>query len=865
MYPSARAQRLETETACEPTPDCKKCTLHDGIKTVCMRPEGEPGGLLIVSDYPGLEEDKKGRPLTGNTGQFLRPLISKHWTGPIAADNAIKCAPGSTTVTAEHIDACRGYLANTLEEVNPVRVLAMGAVAIEGVLGRTLPPLSVRRGYAFLSNGVPVFLFPNPVIALRNRFERRNMEADIEWALKVPVEDLYRAPHDTAFVLVRTHVEAAEAVAAARRARWAAFDTETCGVMWSPGFFVHALAISLPPVGTCPGMTWVWDDTALGDKPLWAPLLQWLGDAEAPKVGQNAKFDIHAIECAFGQRVRGIVGDTRLWRKLLEPEADADLATMAELVGMGGHKTENEAALHAAGQAVRAARAAATKGQGNLLDLEPALELAVRHPDVRVEAFSYALVPPEVTARYVARDAATTAMLGDLLERRLAEPRSTPIRRAWDGVVCGATEAIARVEHWGIAVDSDSCKAYSALLALKLMDSAARLTEYKIRPSNNGDVARLLYKDLGLTPPHSTDKGAASVDHAALEALRGQHPVVSDILEWRRLAKLKSTYADAIPGHIRGDGRVHPDFLIDGSRAGRLSAKNPNMQQIPRPDPNVPESCMARDMFVAPKGSVLVQLDYGQIELRVAAMLSGDEDMRQIFLDGVDYHQRTAELISRAAWKIEPHEVTKAHRSAAKGFVFGLLYGMSDGTMAARMGITREEATKIRAAILGKFKGLARWSEEQVAYARTNGGTWTYWNGERARWRPLFDVDSKDEGRKRTALNGAINSPVQGSASDYCLASLIECVRWIEAEGFPAKLVLTVHDSLLFEVEERLAEELRDRARATMTGWPSGGVPLAVDAEIGRSWGSMLPFSQGSTIKGTVQVHKQAENEGAQA
>jgi DNA polymerase-1 len=290
------------------------------------------------------------------------------------------------------------------------------------------------------------------------------------------------------------------------------------------------------------------------------------------------------------------------------------------------------------------------------------------------------------------------------------------------------------------------------------------------------------------------------------------------------------------------------------------------MQQIPRPDPNVPESCMARDMFVAPKGSVLVSLDYSQLELRVAAVLSGDEEMRQVFIDGVDYHQRTAELISRAAWKIEPHEVTKAHRSAAKAFNFGLMYGMEDSTLAARMGISRSEATVIRAAILGRFKQFARWCEDQRQYVRTHGGCWSYWNGERARWRPLFNVANNwDSGGQKTALNGAVNTPIQASASDYCLASLVECARWIERDNFPAKLVLTVHDSLVFEVPEQRAEELRDRARATMVGWPSGGVPLVVDAEKGRSWGSMLPFSQGSHIKGNRSGNKQAENEGVQA
>lgn len=251
---------------------------------------------------------------------------------------------------------------------------------------------------------------------------------------------------------------------------------------------------------------------------------------------------------------------------------------------------------------------------------------------------------------------------------------------------------------------------------------------------------------------------------------------------------------------------------------------------------------MARDMFRAPEGRVFVEADFAQIELRIAAMLSGDDEMAAVFKRGEDLHLATAKLIAPKVWGIHPDEVTDAHRSLAKGFVFGLLYGMTDETLAARGGITLREAEAIRSAVLGKFRKLAAWIEERRREAMRTGEVWTSWLGQPARRSPLYRIadEGYEAGSSRSrAEHGSFNRPIQGTASDYCLASLTEVVEWIRGDGIDAKLVAAVHDSLLVECRQDEANEIANKLIEIMTSWPCPGVSLVVDAKVGPSWGSL--------------------------
>jgi len=366
-----------------------------------------------------------------------------------------------------------------------------------------------------------------------------------------------------------------------------------------------------------------------------------------------------------------------------------------------------------------------------------------------------------------------------------------------------------------------------------------RLTKYAdLDPDSNRSVATLLFDVLKLPPQKETKMGKASTDAESLKALEGKHPVVADILEWRRLSKLDGTYATGILPHICPDGRIHPNLLLDGARSGRMSCSEPNMQNIPR-DADSVEGKMIRRCFAAAPGHLMVNVDYSQLEYRIAAMLSGDEAMIGVFERGEDVHLGTAKLICKMVWGIEPDAVQKMHRTFAKTTNFALLYGMGDPALASRLGCSLGVARRVREAVLGRYPKLRRWIEERVRETARTGYAWTWWAGEKARRRSLYRVADRDGDDRVTAEHSSYNSPVQGTGSDFLLASMAAVIDWIIGDGVPAVVCVPIHDALLMEVREDAVDEVVNRTKAIMTSWDSQGVPIVVDAEVGLSWGDL--------------------------
>lgn len=293
----------------------------------------------------------------------------------------------------------------------------------------------------------------------------------------------------------------------------------------------------------------------------------------------------------------------------------------------------------------------------------------------------------------------------------------------------------------------------------------------------------------------------------------------------------------------------HHNFI-----AGELSSANctdPNLQNIPRASGS-PEGKMARDCFAAPPGYKLVELDYSQLELRVACLLSGDPKMLEIFRSGVDYHLRTAQLVSMTAWGVDltnnsvSKEDAKEYRTRAKAVNFGALYGKGAGGLAEEWGCSMSKAQEVIDLIMGQFKVLDRWCDDRLREAQKTGVVWTWWDGENARRRPLYrvaDKSSENDKSRSVAENGAVNSPIQGTASDFCVSSLTACIDWIEQDRLDGvKLVLPVHDALMFEVRDDMVDEVAHVAAHIMRSWPFGDVPLVVDCKVGQSWGTMEEY-----------------------
>jgi len=842
LYPEPPLAAVETSPHTGVTKACRRCDLHAAAeKTICMSAEGEPGGVLIVGEFPGRSEDREGRPFIGETGRIVRRAVDRFWDGPVAFDNAVRCSPGRAVVGATQVDACRSYLARTLREAKPQRIIALGNRAVMSLLGRSVPIMSVRRGHGWIYNAditddgvpVPVFMLNSPLAALRNRFIKKWLEADMRWALTSDIPD--KPEWDAEVNVIVDRRDALYACDALRDAPWFSFDCETAGVMFEEDFTL----VSLAAVPAYDHEIFVWDQSALEDPGVNEPLRELLGDPAVGKVGHNLKYDAHAVRCGLDTVVRNHYGDTRLWRKLLAADVDGTLDVCSELVGLGGMKAEAQKAVKDACMLITKERARSQKAM-MLFGIDPILEAACARPQESPKRYAYGLIDRDLLHRYNGRDSLTTTKLGERFESQLGQ--QPQLHSIWHKIVKHASESIEQVEAWGIAASLKNATTFDRYLQGRQDIIRRRFDQYPdFDPNSQQSISKLLYETLSLPVNSYTQKGAPSTDKEALKELAAHHPIVNDIQEWRRVGKLRGQYAVGIQDYIRSDGRVHPSLKIDGTRSGRLSCEDPNLQNIRRPED--PESKMCRDVFVAPDGYQLVEVDYSQLELRIATMLSGDPTMMSIWESGVDYHLKTAQLIAPLAWKIKPEEVGEAERSQAKTVNFAILYGMKERTLAQRLGIPLQVAESVMAAVKGKFGIFAQWCQSQLAEARRTGYVWTWWEGEKARRRPLWDIVSQDDMARNNAENAAVNTPVQGTASEYCIASLIECVRWLLADNVPAKLVLTVHDSLMFEVKNSHVDLVTQRVPEIMTSWdskgPGGEVPLVADLKVGPAWGSL--------------------------
>ncbi len=467
------------------------------------------------------------------------------------------------------------------------------------------------------------------------------------------------------------------------------------------------------------------------------------------------------------------------------------------------------------------------------------------------EKYAYLWAPPTTVNRYVSRDALATAKLGELVELDFQKKKS--VHRVWKTIVKPALEAAVQVEQWGVPISRDAVMAFKEYTEVELQKATSELASYgDVDWGSPQQLAELFYKKLGFPVVGKTDKGQPSTDKTALKILEREtkHPLIPLLQRYRRMSKMLDNYIAGMLAHITPDGKIHPWLEIDGADTGRLSCKEPNLQNIPRA--GTPEGKLARDMFAAWQGWTLVQFDYSQIELRVAAALSRDPKMIKIFQDGADYHMRTAEMIAQTAWGVTPEKwaaldekARKEYRSKSKEVNFGLLYGMDDFTLAGKIGCTEEDAAKLRAAILGEFHYLAAWIEREKALAEETGFAFTYWwypgmkDPVRARQRSMPDVRDKDRKARNHALRAVTNNPVQGTAGDFCTDSLALSVQWIIADCFPGQLVLPVHDSLMFHTPKGTEEELVYNVKRRMEERELNGVPVVVDVENGPSWGSL--------------------------
>ena len=340
-------------------------------------------------------------------------------------------------------------------------------------------------------------------------------------------------------------------------------------------------------------------------------------------------------------------------------------------------------------------------------------------------------------------------------------------------------------------------------------------------PKQLGEV---LFERLVL-PAGKKTKTGWSTNADVLEKLRGKHPIIDMILDYRMLTKLKSTYADGLLKLIDPDGRIRTNFQMTVTATGRLSSTEPNLQNIPV---RKELGAQIRKMFIASEGKVLVDADYSQIELRLLAHISGDEHMQAAFMSGEDIHRVTASQVFNTPLS----EVTSLQRSRAKAVNFGIVYGISSWSLAQDIGVFPNEAKAYMDAYLEKYSGVREYMKSIVEKAKADGYVKTLYNRRRA----LPELKSSNFNTRSFGERVALNMPIQGTAADIIKLAMVNVYNRLKAEGLEAKLILQVHDELICECPEHEAERVAGLLSEEMSGAAKLSVPLTVDAKIGHSW-----------------------------
>ena len=419
---------------------------------------------------------------------------------------------------------------------------------------------------------------------------------------------------------------------------------------------------------------------------------------------------------------------------------------------------------------------------------------------------------------------ALVAALEPVLTGRLKELGMWELYQTVELPLCSV---LAEMEQEGFLIDRKALAEFGDMLSGRIQTAQKNIFDLageKFNINSTQQLGRILFDQLGLPPVKKTKTGY-STNADVLDKLRGSHPIIGEILEYRQLTKLKSTYADGLGKVIAPDGRIHTCFQNTVTATGRLSSTEPNLQNIPI---RTELGAQLRKMFVAPAGRVLVDADYSQIELRLLACMAGDRAMIDGFNSGEDIHRITASQV----FGVPQEEVTPQMRRSAKAVNFGIVYGISPFSLSQDIGVTVAQAKEYMEKYFQHYSGVRSYMDGVVARARADGYVTTLF--ARRRWVP--ELKSSNFNTRSFGERVALNAPIQGTAADIIKVAMIRVRDRLLAEGLKGRLVLQVHDELIVECPEEEAEAVRRLVKEEMEAVISLPVPLVADTAVGRSW-----------------------------
>lgn len=521
-----------------------------------------------------------------------------------------------------------------------------------------------------------------------------------------------------------------------------------------------------------------------------AALKPALEDPAKAKIAQHGKYDLHVLR-RHGIAVRGYRDDTMLQSFVLDSSQRHDMDSLAK----------------------------------RLLGID-----TIAYTDVAgkgAKQIPFAAVAIDDATRYAAEDADITLRLDRVQSSQLAGEPS--LKRVYRDIEMPLVPVLERIEANGVSIDADELRRQSQDLGKRMLAAQQKATELAGRSINLDSpkqLGSLLFDELQLPALVKTPGGAPSTNEEALEAIAELHELPRTILEYRGLAKLRSTYTDKLAAMVNPEtGRVHTSYHQAGAATGRLASSDPNLQNIPI---RTEDGRRIRRAFIAPAGRQIVACDYSQIELRIMAHLSEDPALLRAFESGADVHRATAaEVFGRGM-----DEVTANERRAAKAINFGLMYGMSAFGLAKQLGVPRGEAQDYIALYFSRYPGVRDYMERTREQAKGQGFVETVFG--RRLYLPY--IHSRNQGQRAGAERAAINAPMQGTAADIIKRAMIEVDAWLAAHREQAMMILQVHDELVFEADADFVPTLIEQVTSRMAGAAELRVPLVVDSGSGGNW-----------------------------
>jgi DNA polymerase-1 len=577
-----------------------------------------------------------------------------------------------------------------------------------------------------------------------------------------------------------------------QQAALTAFDTETSSLdpfaarLVGMSFCIEpGKAAYLPLAHVGPDAT-----TQIGVERALELLRPWLENPACLKLGQNIKYDQHVL-ANHGVRLAGIAHDTLLQSYVLESHMRHDMDALAER--HLGVKT-------------------------------------ISYDDVTgtgAKRIGFEQVDVARASDYAAEDADITLQLHRQLQPQIAA--DAPLAHVYADIEMPVREVLFRMERNGVLIDSDLLGLQSHELGQKMLALEERAYSEAGQPFNLNSpkqIGEIFFQRLGLPVVKKTPSGAPSTDEEVLEKLALDYPLPRTLLDYRSMAKLKSTYTDKLPRMVNpATGRVHTHYGQATAVTGRLSSNEPNLQNIPV---RTAEGRRIREAFIAAPGCVLVSADYSQIELRIMAHISQDASLIAAFEAGEDIHRATAaEIFNRPLAAVSSEE-----RRYAKTINFGLIYGMSAFGLAQQLGLDRSTAQAYIQSYFLRYPGVKQFMDDVKEQARERGWVETVFG--RRLWLP--DIRSSNQGRRGNAERAAINAPMQGTAADLVKLAMIVVQRWLDEAGLQTRLLMQVHDELILEVPQAELARVQAELPGLMTGVASLRVPLLVEVGVGPNW-----------------------------